>query len=129
MELVDGENLASLMRRIGRLPADKALDIARQLCAGLAAAHEKGVLHRDLKPANVMLDGQGNVRITDFGLAALAESLPGDDVRSGTPSYMSPEQLQGREVTVRSDVYGLGLLLYELFTGRRAVQRAQTSPS
>jgi hypothetical protein len=120
MELVDGENLASLMRRIGRLPADKALDIARQLCGGLAAAHEKGVLHRDLKPANVMLDGQGNVRITDFGLAALAESLSGDDVRSGTPSYMSPEQLQGREVTVRSDVYGLGLLLYELFTGRRA---------
>jgi serine/threonine-protein kinase len=120
MELVDGENLASLMRRIGRLPGDKALDIARQLCGGLAAAHEKGVLHRDLKPANVMLDGQGNVRITDFGLAALAESLSGDDVRSGTPSYMSPEQLQGREVTVRSDVYGLGLLLYELFTGRRA---------
>jgi serine/threonine-protein kinase len=75
MELVDGENLASLLRRIGRLPPDKALDIARQLCAGLAAAHEKGVLHRDLKPANVMLDGQGNVRITDFGLAGLAESL------------------------------------------------------
>ena len=120
MELVDGENLASLMRRIGRLPGDKALDIARQLCAGIAAAHEKGVLHRDLKPANVMLDGQGKVRITDFGLAALAESLSGDDVRSGTPSYMSPEQLQGREVTIRSDLYGLGLLLYELFTGRRA---------
>jgi serine/threonine-protein kinase len=120
MELVDGENLASLLRRIGRLPADKALDIARQLCSGLAAAHEKGVLHRDLKPANVMLDGQGNVRITDFGLAGLAESLGAEDARSGTPSYMSPEQLQGREVTVRSDVYGLGLLLYELFTGRRA---------
>jgi serine/threonine-protein kinase len=120
MELVDGENLASLVRRIGRLPPDKALDIARQLCAGLAAAHEKGVLHRDLKPANVMLDGQGNVRITDFGLAGLAASLREEDVRSGTPSYMSPEQLLGREVTIRSDVYGLGLLLYELFTGRRA---------
>jgi serine/threonine-protein kinase len=120
MELVDGENLASLVRRIGRLPADKALDIARQLCAGLAAAHEKGVLHRDLKPANVMLDGQGNVRITDFGLAGLADSLRDEDIRSGTPSYMSPEQLLGREVTIRSDVYGLGLLLYELFTGRRA---------
>ena len=85
MELVDGENLSSLLRRIGRLPPDKALDIARQLCAGLAAAHEKGVLHRDLKPANVMLDGQGNVRITDFGLAGLAESLREEDVRSGTP--------------------------------------------
>ena len=122
MELVDGENLASLLRRIGRLPPDKALEIARQLCAGLAAAHEKGVLHRDLKPANVMLDGQGNVRITDFGLAGLAESLRHGDVRSGTPSYMSPEQLQGREVTVRSDIYSLGLVLYELYTGRRAFE-------
>ncbi len=122
MELVDGENLASLLRRIGRLPPDKALEIARQLCAGLAAAHEKGVLHRDLKPANVMLDGQGNVRITDFGLAGLAESLRHGDVRSGTPCYMSPEQLTGREVTVRSDIYSLGLVLYELYTGRRAFE-------
>ena len=122
MELVDGENLASLLRRIGRLPPDKALDIARQLCAGLAAAHEKGVLHRDLKPANVMLDGQGNVRITDFGLAGLAETLRDEDIRSGTPRYMSPEQLQGREVTVRSDIYALGLVLYELYTGRRAFE-------
>ncbi|HEX9190415.1 MAG TPA: serine/threonine-protein kinase [Vicinamibacteria bacterium] len=122
MEMVDGENLASLLRRIGRLPADKATDIARQLCAGLAAAHEKGVLHRDLKPSNLMLDGQGNVRITDFGLAGLAETLGQEDVRSGTPTYMSPEQLQGREVTVRSDIYGLGLVLYELYTGRRAFQ-------
>jgi hypothetical protein len=122
MEMVDGENLASLLRRIGRLPADKATDIARQLCAGLAAAHERGVLHRDLKPSNLMLDGQGNVRITDFGLAGLAETLSAEDVRSGTPSYMSPEQLQGRDVTVRSDIYGLGLVLYELYTGRRAFQ-------
>ena len=122
MEMVDGENLASLLRRIGRLPPDKALDIARQLCAGLAAAHEKGVLHRDLKPANLMLDGQGNVRITDFGLAGLAGSLREEDVRSGTPCYMSPEQLQGREVSVRSDIYALGLVLYELYTGRRAFQ-------
>jgi serine/threonine-protein kinase len=120
MEFVDGENLSSLLRRIGRLPQDKALDIAKQISAGLAAAHEKGVLHRDLKPANVMLDGQGKVRITDFGLAGLAEALTDEDVRSGTPSFMSPEQLQGREVTVRSDIYALGLLLYELFTGRRA---------
>ena len=120
MEFVDGENLSSLLRRIGRLPADKALDIAKQICGGLAAAHEKGVLHRDLKPANVMLDGQGKVRLTDFGLAGLAEAFTDEDVRSGTPSFMSPEQLLGREVTVRSDVYSLGLLLYELFTGRRA---------
>ncbi len=92
------------------------------MAAGLAAAHEKGVLHRDLKPANVMLDGQGKVRLTDFGLAGLAESLTGDDVRSGTPSYMSPEQLLGREVTARSDIYALGLLVYELVTGRRAFE-------
>jgi serine/threonine-protein kinase len=122
MEYVDGENLASLLRRIGRLPPDKALDIARQLCAGLGAAHDRGVLHRDLKPENVMLDGQGKVRITDFGLAGLEDSIRGDDVRSGTPAYMSPEQLTGREVTARSDVYSLGLVLYEIFTGRKAFE-------
>jgi hypothetical protein len=120
MEYVDGEDLASLLRRIGRLPRDKALEIARQLCAGVAAAHDKGVLHRDLKPQNVMLDGRGKVRITDFGLAGLAGSIHGDDVRSGTPGYMSPEQLAGREVTARSDIYSIGLVLYELFTGKRA---------
>jgi len=122
MEYVDGENLATLQRRIGRLSADKAHDIARQLCGGLGAAHEKGVLHRDLKPENVMLDGQGKVRITDFGLAGLEDAIRGDDVRSGTPAYMSPEQLTGREVTARSDVYSLGLVLYELFTGRKAFE-------
>ena len=118
MEYVDGEDLASLLRRIGRLAEDKALDLARQLCAGLAAAHERGVLHRDLKPANVMVDGQGQVRITDFGLAAIAGEV--DQVRVGTPAYMAPEQLAGKSVSVQSDVYALGLVLYELFTGRRA---------
>src|SRR5271167_1575057 len=120
MEYVDGEDLASLMRRIGRLPGDKALDIARQLCAGLAAAHAKGVLHRDLKPANIMLDGRGQVVITDFGLAGLVDQIPGSDVRSGTPAYMAPEQLEGKEVNVKTDVYSLGLVLYEIFTGKRA---------
>ncbi|MEO8372982.1 MAG: serine/threonine-protein kinase [Candidatus Solibacter sp.] len=121
MEFVDGEDLGQLLRRIGRLPADKAVETARKLCMGLAAAHEKGVLHRDLKPANVMIDGRGQIVIMDFGLAGLAEQLQGD-VRSGTPAYMSPEQLAGTEVTVKSDIYALGLLLYELFTGKRAFE-------
>ena len=118
MEYVDGEDLASLLRRIGRLPSDKAIEIARKICAGLAAAHDKGVLHRDLKPANIMLDGRGEVLIMDFGLAGVAHEI--EDVRSGTPAYMAPEQLAGKEVTARSDIYSLGLVLYELFTGKAA---------
>ena len=120
MEYVDGEDLASLLRRIGRLPQDKAVEIARQLCAGLAAAHNKGVLHRDLKPANIMLDGRGQVIITDFGLAGIADDIRGPEVRSGTPAYMAPEQLAGKEVSTLSDIYALGLVLYEIFTGKRA---------
>ncbi|HXA65738.1 MAG TPA: serine/threonine-protein kinase, partial [Bryobacteraceae bacterium] len=119
MEYVDGEDLASLLRRIGRLPSDKGIEIARKLCAGLAAAHEKGVLHRDLKPGNVMLDARGQVLLTDFGLAGLADQIAGTEVRNGTPAYMAPEQLSGKEVTARSDIYALGLVLYEVFTGRR----------
>jgi serine/threonine-protein kinase len=117
MEYVDGEDLASLLRRIGKLPQDKALEIARKLCAGLAAAHDKGVVHRDLKPANIMLDGEGQVRITDFGLAGVAAEVR--DVRSGTPAYMAPEQRAGKEVTPRSDIYALGVVLHEVFTGKR----------
>jgi serine/threonine-protein kinase len=119
MEYIDGEDLASLLRRIGFLHGQKALDIARQLCAGLAAAHDKGVLHRDLKPANVMIDGRGRVRITDFGLALAAhDSQPGEEML-GTPAYMAPEQLAGQGATTRSDIHALGLVLYELYTGRR----------
>jgi serine/threonine-protein kinase len=132
MEYIDGEDLASLLKRIGRLPEEKGIELARQICLGLAAAHDKGVLHRDLKPANVMLDGRGQARITDFGLAALADAA--HDVRSGTPAYMAPEQLAGRSVSVQSDLYSLGLILYELFTGKRPfaaqtaaeLQKAQT---
>ncbi len=122
MEYVDGEDLGSLLRRIGRLPSDKALEIARKLCAGLAAAHDKGVLHRDLKPSNVMLDGRGNVLITDFGLAALSGQIQQHEIRHGTPAYMAPEQLAGKEVTPASDIYALGLVLYEVFTGKRAFE-------
>ncbi len=123
MEYVDGEDLATLLKRIGRLPPAKALEIARQLCAGLAAAHDKGVLHRDLKPSNIMLDGQGRARITDFGLAVRSDE-PGEGRIIGTPAYMSPEQLAGRAATVKSDLYALGLVLYEIFTGKKAFEAA-----
>jgi serine/threonine-protein kinase len=118
MEYIDGEDLSSLLRRIGRLPADKAVEFARKMCAGLAAAHKQGVLHRDLKPGNIMIDARGEPRITDFGLAALAAGLEGAEIRNGTPVYMAPEQLEGREVSVRSDLYALGLVFYEMFTGK-----------
>jgi serine/threonine-protein kinase len=124
MEYIDGEDLSSLLRRIGHLPNEKALDISRQLAAGLAAAHERGVLHRDLKPANVMLDGRGRVRITDFGLAVAAEDIVPAGVVSGTPAYMSPEQLEGKPATLRSDIYALGLTMYEIYTGKRAFKGA-----
>ena len=120
MEYVDGEDLSSLVRRIGRLPQDKAVEVSRQICAGLAAAHERGVIHRDLKPSNVMLDGAGKARITDFGLAGIAANIQGAEVRAGTPAYMAPEQLLGKEVTTRSDIFSLGLVMYEVLTGKRA---------
>ncbi|MEO8369956.1 MAG: serine/threonine-protein kinase [Candidatus Solibacter sp.] len=119
MEYVDGEDLASLLMRIGRLPADKAVETSRKLCAGLTAAHDRGVIHRDLKPQNIMINKRGEVVIMDFGLAAISDQLSGAEIRNGTPAYMAPEQLKGAGVTARSDIYALGLVLYELFTGRR----------
>ena len=127
MEFISGEELASLMRRIGRLPPDKANEIARQLCAGLAAAHDTGILHRDLKPANIMIDNQGNVRITDFGIAGLVEEIRTEDVTAGTPSYMSPEQIEGRELTIRSDLYSLGWFFTSCSPARRHLKRAPWS--
>ena len=120
MEYIDGEDLASLLRRIGRLPAAKALEVARQLCAGLSAAHDKGVLHRDLKPANIMIDGRGQARIADFGIAV--EATPDADATdgAGTLAYMAPERFAGKPATVQSDLYALGLILYETYTGKSA---------
>lgn len=115
MEFIDGEDLGSLLRRIGRVSPDKAGAFARQICSGLAAAHDLGVVHRDLKPANVMIDGRGVARITDFGLAI--EGSGGGF--AGTPAYMAPEQLDGRPATQSSDLYALGLVLWEIVTGRR----------
>jgi serine/threonine-protein kinase len=120
MEYVDGENLATLLRRIGHLPTEKGVQIARQICSGLSAAHLRGVLHRDLKPANIMLDGDGRSRIMDFGLAGLAsEARAAGENLVGTPAYMAPELLKGKPASVQSDIYALGLVLYELFTGKR----------
>ncbi|HEY0160210.1 MAG TPA: serine/threonine-protein kinase [Thermoanaerobaculia bacterium] len=118
MEYVDGEDLSRLLRRIGRLAHDKAVDIARGIAAGLMAAHAKGILHRDLKPANVMIDSRGDAHIMDFGLALAAGE--DDGTISGTPAYMAPEQLEGHPASVQSDLYALGLVMYELFTGKRA---------
>jgi serine/threonine protein kinase len=119
MEWIEGQDLASVLRTEGRLPVDRATFIACQICAGLAAAHDCRVVHRDLKPSNVMLDARGVARITDFGLAAVASVVRGEKAREGTPHYMSPEQFAGEEVSFPSDIYSLGLVLYELFTGRK----------
>ncbi len=121
MEFVDGDDLSQLLRRIGRLPTDKAIEISRQICMGLNAIHKLGILHRDLKPANIIIDSSGKARITDFGIAGFEEDVQGAESRVGTPAYMSPEQRSGKEVTQKSDIYSLGLLLYEIFTGKQAV--------
>lgn len=119
MELVNGEDLATLLRRAGRLPAERVLDIARQLCGGLAAAHAVGVLHRDLKPANVLIDNRGRVLITDFGIAIPREEGATPSALIGTPGYMAPEQLMpGATLTECTDIYALGIILYELVVGQ-----------
>jgi serine/threonine-protein kinase len=123
MEYVDGEDLRSVLRRLGRPSREKAGEIARQLCAGLAAAHEIGVLHRDLKSENIMIDGRGRVRITDFGLASFQHELP-ERALAGTPVYMAPELFAGAQASTRTDIYSLGAVLYELFTGRSPFDKA-----
>jgi len=126
MQYIDGEDLASLLRRIGNLSAKKALSTSQQICAGLAAAHDAGLLHRDLKPANIMLDGHGQVRITDFGLALSSKDASGQTELAGTPAYMAPEQFEKGETSVRSDIYALGIVLYEVFTGQSPYATGET---
>jgi tRNA A-37 threonylcarbamoyl transferase component Bud32 len=120
MEFIDGEDLGSLLKRIGRLPEDKGIQIAHQLCDGLTAVHEQGIVHRDLKPRNIMIDGRGQARLMDFGLAVATDAIPESELRSGTPAYMAPEQLAGKSPTFQTDLFALGLVLYEVFSGRRA---------
>ena len=128
MEFVPGEDLAALLKRTGRLTSERVVEIAHQLCAGLAAAHAKGVLHRDLKPANVLIDQDGRVRITDFGIAVTTSDV-GPQVVIGTLGYMAPEQLiAGASVSERTDLYALGVVLYELVTGHPH-QIASADPS
>lgn len=121
MEFVGGESLRSVLNRFGSLPPRKAMDVAQQICSGLKEAHAQGIVHRDLKPENVMIDAQGNVKIMDFGIARSMEAvtrLTGSMV--GTPAYMAPEQVAGKPVDYRTDIYSLGLMLYEIFTGSQA---------
>jgi serine/threonine protein kinase/tetratricopeptide (TPR) repeat protein len=120
MQYVRGENLRGLINQIGRLDAEQAIRIAGQVCQGLAEAHRQKVVHRDLKPQNIMIDGAGQARIMDFGLARLMTSIERGEptAREGTPAYISPEQIEGRPVDRRSDIYSLGIVLYEMLTGR-----------
>jgi len=123
MEFVEGESLRSVLNRFGGLPPRKAIDITNQICSGLKEAHAQGIVHRDLKPENVMIDSQGNVKIMDFGIARSMEAvtrLTGSMV--GTPAYMAPEQVGGKSVDYRTDIYSLGLIMYEVFTGAQAFQ-------
>ena len=121
MEFVEGDSLRSVLNRFGGLPLTKTVDLTLQICSGLKEAHAQGIVHRDLKPENVMIDSRGNVKIMDFGIARSMEAatrLTGAMV--GTPAYMAPEQVAGKPVDYRTDVYALGLILYELFTGKAA---------
>jgi len=119
MEYVDGEDLKSTLRRVGQLSIGKAISIAKQAYEGLTEAHKLGIVHRDLKPQNIMIDRNGNVRIMDFGIARFQESkgLTETGTMIGTPEYMSPEQVEGRTVDPRSDIYSSGIILYEMLTG------------
>ncbi|MEZ5426252.1 MAG: bifunctional serine/threonine protein kinase/MFS transporter [Pyrinomonadaceae bacterium] len=122
MEFIDGDDLSQLLRRIGRLPSERAAEISRQICFGLNAIHDADILHRDLKPANIIIDSRGKARITDFGIAGIEREIRGKGEIIGTPAYMSPEQITGGELTARSDIYSLGLLLYEIYTGKQVFQ-------
>ncbi len=120
MEYVPGEDLKSFIRRVGHLPPGKAISLGKQVCEGLAEAHSLGVIHRDLKPQNIMVDKSGNPKIMDFGIARSlkAEGMTGEGTIIGTPEYMSPEQVEGEETDQRSDIYSLGVVLYEMLTGK-----------
>ena len=120
MEYVPGEDLKGMIRMMGQLSLGRALSIAKQVCQGLEEAHNLGIVHRDLKPRNIMIDKRGNARIMDFGIARSirASGITGDGIMVGTPEYMSPEQVKGEKVDQRSDIYAMGVILFEMVTGK-----------
>jgi len=120
MEYVSGEDLKSMIRMMGRLSPGQAVSITRQVCEGLSEAHKLGVVHRDLKPQNIMIDREGNARIMDFGIARSlkAKGITDGGIIIGTPEYMSPEQVEGKEIDERADIYALGVILFEMLTGK-----------
>jgi len=121
MEYVDGESLRAYLKRVGKLSPERVIDVARQIATGLGEAHAQGVIHRDLKPDNVIIARDGLVKLMDFGIARALESTGATtQVLAGTPGYMAPEQSQGKVIDQRSDIYALGLIMYECLTGRRA---------
>jgi hypothetical protein len=119
MEYVEGEDLAAMLGRRGPIPEEEAIELIRQICAGLAAVHARGALHRDLKPANIMLNTAGQVQLMDFGIAAIGDTAGATRPLEGTPAYMAPEQFARGEVSTRSDIYALGLVMREIVTGER----------
>jgi len=120
MEYIHGEDLKRLIRKMGQMSAGQTISLAKQMCEGLAEAHKLGIVHRDLKPQNIMVDEEGKARIMDFGIARSlkGKGMTGTGVMIGTPEYMSPEQVEGKDVDQRSDIYSLGVMLYEMVTGR-----------
>jgi hypothetical protein len=119
MEYVEGEDLGAVLKRQGGFSEREAIELIRQICGGLAAVHDRGVLHRDLKPANIMIDGTGHARLMDFGIAGASTGESARRITEGTPAYMAPEQFQAAGATVRSDIYALGLVMYEILRGER----------
>ena len=119
MELVSGEDLKTLLGRVGQLPVRRAVAVAAEVAEGLAEAHRQGVVHRDLKPQNIMIDRAGRAHIMDFGIARSVKGpgLTGPGLIVGTPDYMAPEQLDGKEADERSDIYAFGAVLFEMTTG------------
>ena len=120
MEYIPGQDLKSLIRQTGKQTLETAASIAKEICEGLSEAHRKGIIHRDLKPSNIMIDKKGDAKIMDFGIARSLESkgITGAGMMIGTPEYMSPEQVEGEEADQRSDIYSLGVIIYEMVTGR-----------